>query len=66
VVKELVVNQSWRYRNASGRGGHPMVYPPDPAQPPLAVPTTPGDRRSFANWVSQVRHRGGHWPRATP
>jgi hypothetical protein len=66
VVNELVDNQGWRYDPGRGRGGHPIVYPLDKAQPALAVPTTPGDHRSFANWLSQVRRRGGLWPRTTP
>jgi hypothetical protein len=65
VVEDLVDNQGWRYDLGRNRGGHPVLYPREKAQPTLSVPTTPGDNRSFANWISQVRRRGGIWPRRT-
>lgn len=61
IVSELVDKQGWRYDNGARRGGHPRLYPPDPAQPPLSVPTTAGDRRSLGNFVAQVRRLGGRW-----
>jgi hypothetical protein len=60
VVAELVRNQGWRYDNS--RSGHPIVLPADTSFRSFAVPTTPGDSRSFKNWVGQVRRSGGHWP----
>ena len=61
MATDLVDNQGWRYDAGRGRGGHPMLFPADPAQPPLALPTTPGDRRALANAIAQVRRRGGRW-----
>jgi hypothetical protein len=62
VATALVSNQGWRYDNGSRRGGHPVLYPADLSQPPLAVPTTPGKGRAFTNFVAEVRRRGGIWP----
>lgn len=63
VAAELVANQGWRYDAGRGRGGHPMLFPPDRSLRPLSVPTTPGGgERGFKNWVAQVRQRGGVWP----
>lgn len=59
VATDLVRSQGWRYDAGSSRGGHPMLFPADKAQRPLAVPTSPSDHRSFRNWVSAVRQRGG-------
>lgn len=56
IATDLVRNQGWRYDPAKG---HPTLYPADRAQRPIPVPTTPGDRRSFANWVSLIRRAGG-------
>ncbi len=64
VAQELVNNQGWRYDVGRKRGGHPTLYPVDPAQAPLSVPTTPSDHRAFRNWLSDVRRRGGMWPSA--
>jgi len=63
IAEHLVRNQGWRYDKGAKRGGHPMLYPADRSQNPLAVPTTPGDRRSFDNWRSQIRRRGGQLPK---
>ncbi len=57
IVARLIDEQGWRY-DSSGKG-HPVLYPPDTAQPPLRVPTTPGDKRSLNNWRSEIRRRGG-------
>jgi hypothetical protein len=62
VATELVRNQGWRYDNGSSRGGHPMLFPADRSQRPMAVPTSPSDQRGFRNWISEVRRRGGVWP----
>lgn len=61
VATALVKNQGWRYSAGGKRGGHPMLFPADRNQRPLAVPTSPGDHRSFRNWLSAVRQRGGQW-----
>jgi hypothetical protein len=62
VVEHLIDTQGWRY-DSSGKG-HPVLLPADRAQSPLPVPTTPGDSRSFRNWIAQIRRRGGIWPPA--
>lgn len=62
IVEHLVRSQGWRYDNGSKRGGHPMLYPADVNQRPLAVPTTPGEHRALNNWRSEVRKRGGQLP----
>jgi hypothetical protein len=62
VADELSSNQGWRYDSGAKRGGHPILFPPDRTQPQLSVPTTPSDRRSFDNWLADVRRRGGLWP----
>lgn len=63
VAVELVSNQGWRYEAGKNRGGHPMLFPSDQAQRPLAIPTTPGGgERGFKNWIAQVRKRNGVWP----
>ena len=62
VALELVDNQGWRYDAGANRGGHPMLFPADRTQRPVAVPTTPGGGRGFKNWTAQVRQRGGQWP----
>jgi hypothetical protein len=59
VAAELVDNQGWSYHAC---GIHPRLYPADPTQPMVTVPTTPGDRRSLANFIAEVRRRGGSWP----
>lgn len=59
VVDELV-DQGWRYD--PHRSGHPMLYPPDAGERPIPVPTTPGDHRSFKNFVAMIRRAGGRWP----
>lgn len=62
--REIVLHQitvhGWRYDN-SGKG-HPVLIPADITQRKIAVPTTPGDRRSLMNFTSQVRRSGGTWP----
>ncbi len=62
--REVVANQvealGWRYD--ASRKGHPMLYPADRSQGGRPVPTTPGDRRSFQNFVAWVRRTGGEWP----
>ena len=57
LVNDLVDNQGWRYDNQ--RRGHPMVFPADKSAKAIPVPGTPGDNRSFKNWVAQVRRAGG-------
>ena len=61
VASYLVEVLGWRYK-AGRRGQHPKLYPSDTAQPVLPVPTTPSDARAFANFLANVRRRGGHWP----
>ena len=62
--REVVAHQidalGWTY-DASGKG-YPKLLPADRSQRPLAVPKTPGDKRSFKNWVALVRRAGGEWP----
>lgn len=60
IATELVNRQGWGYR-LQGKG-HPMLFPADPTKRPIAVPTTPGDRRSLANFVAVVRRSDGQWP----
>lgn len=57
IIERLVDDQGWRY-DASGKG-HPKLYPADPTQPQISVPTTPGDRRSLNNFRASVRRAGG-------
>lgn len=59
---ELVANQGWRYDAGQSRRGHPRLYAADRSKGTVSVPTTPGDHRSFRNFVSQVRRAGGVWP----
>jgi hypothetical protein len=40
MATELVDHQGWRYDAGHGRGGHPLLFPADRSQPPLALPTT--------------------------
>ncbi len=56
IALDLVDNQGWTYRLGKG---HPMLYPADKTQPPMAVPTTPSEARGYRNWISAVRQRGG-------
>lgn len=56
IVNRLVDELGWRYQTGKN---HPAVYPPDRGQPPLPVPTTPGDWRGLRNFKTSVRHRGG-------
>ncbi len=63
VATELVDNQGWGYNDGRGRGGYPALYPPDKAHRPVAVPMTPSkNKRSFPNWIGQIRRAGGIWP----
>ena len=62
VAQELFDNQGWGYDAGRARGGHPTLYPADKTKGQVQVPTTPGDRRSFANWIAQIRRAGGVWP----
>ena len=59
IAQHLVDAQGWRYRTGKR---HPKLYPAEPTQSPIPVPTTPSDRRSLKNFVSQVRRAGGIWP----
>ena len=63
VATYLVTVLGWRYK-AGRRGHHSMLYPADPTQPVLSIPSTPSDARAFANFLANVRRRGGHWPPA--
>jgi hypothetical protein len=58
IAVELVRNQGWRYRY----GKSPHAAPGRQDQVPLIVPTTPSEHRSFKNFVTDVRRRGGIWP----
>lgn len=60
VATELVTNQGWRYVYRGG--SHPMLYPADRSKSPMTIPTTPSEKRSFANFLAQVRRAGGVWP----
>lgn len=59
IVNYQIDRHGWRYD--PGRK-HPVLYPADPVQPILTVPTTPSDRRALRNFVSGVCRRGGTWP----
>jgi hypothetical protein len=62
VAQELVKNQGWGYKLPTG-GGYPKLYPPDKTQPMIPVPKTPSPhKRSFANFLAQVKRSGGIWP----
>lgn len=61
IVTDLVQHQGWRY-NINRSGGHPKLYPADPARAMMTVPTTPGDQRSLRNFTAAVRRSGGQWP----
>jgi hypothetical protein len=56
-IVAALIDQGWRY-DASGKG-HPKLYPADRTQQAIAVPGTPGDRRSMLNFRAQVRRAGG-------
>jgi hypothetical protein len=62
VIVDLIDNQGWAYRRPSG-SGYPRLYPADPAMTPLRVPRT-GHKRGhgFANWLAEIRRKGGQWP----
>jgi hypothetical protein len=60
IVTHLIDTQGWRYD--ASRSGHPKLFPADPSQRMIPVPTTPGDRRSFANWASLIKRAGGLLP----
>ncbi len=59
-INHLVDNQGWRYKKPRG-GGYPRLLPADPACAPIKVPRT-GHKRghAFANWVAEIRRKGGH------
>jgi hypothetical protein len=59
VVDYQIAVHGWRYE--TGRR-HPVLYPDDPNQPAIRIPTTPSDRRSLRNFIAQVRRAGGTWP----
>jgi hypothetical protein len=62
VINHLVGNQGWRYKKPSG-GGHPKLFPADPAHALIRVPKTGRRRgRAFGNWLAEIRRKGGHWP----
>ncbi len=62
--REVVAHQvdalGWRYD--SSRKGHPMLFHADRSQSGRSVLTTPGDKRSFRNFVAWVRRASGEWP----
>lgn len=63
VIVDLIDNQGWAYKLPSG-SGYPRLYPVDPAMTPIRVPKTGHSRgRAFANWVAEIRRKGGQWPR---
>lgn len=59
VVVYLIDVHEWRYIY---KGNHPKLYPPDTAMGQISVPTTPGDVRSWRNFVAQVKRTGVPWP----
>jgi hypothetical protein len=62
VIKELIDNQGWSYRLASG-GGYPRLYPADARQRSIRVPKTGHTKgRAFDNRLGQIRSAGGYWP----
>jgi hypothetical protein len=62
IVKAQVEQLGWRYDAGASRSGHPRLFPKDTSKPPLAIPGSPSDPRSFRNFVSLVRRNGGNWP----
>lgn len=54
LLKEL---QSQGFRIKESKKGY-MVYPPDPAKPPVAIHHTPSDHRAWANMITQLRRCG--------
>lgn len=60
IALDLVIHQGWRYRY---QGRHPKLYPADPTQSIMTVPTTPSDQRALRNFIAALRQRGGVWPR---
>lgn len=56
IVNLQIDELGWRY-NAGKK--HPTLYPADPNQPPLTVPTTPSDHRGLSNFKTALRQRGG-------
>lgn len=60
VCNELVDNQGWRY---DSKGKYPHLFPADKSQTPVKVPKTPSaKKRSWENWIAEVRRKGGVWP----
>lgn len=62
VIVYLIDSQGWAYRLPAG-GGYPRLFPADASQPPIRVPKTGHLRgNAFANWIAEIRRKGGHWP----
>jgi hypothetical protein len=59
IATKLVLDQGWRYTSGRLRGGHPRLWPPNPSQPPLSIPTSPSDKRALRNFIADVKRRGG-------
>lgn len=52
--------QGWEFER---RGGYPIAWPPDKSKRPVPIPLTPAShKRSFENWLSQMRAAGLEWP----
>jgi hypothetical protein len=57
-VREIVaklIEQGWRIEEGTKHG---KAYPPDPSQPAVILPGTPGGGRWKQNLISQLRRSG--------
>ncbi len=62
VITHLIDSEGWCYRKPKG-GGYPLLFPAKQEYPPIRVPKTGHTRgHRFANWLADVRRKGGHWP----
>jgi hypothetical protein len=55
-VLEKAKDQGFMFGKA--KGGHPLVYPPDPSFRPIPIPTTPGNPNLLTGFVAQLRRAG--------
>ena len=59
-ILEALEEQGWRVEETKKR--HYMAYPPDKAQGPVSLGSTPSDWRSLRNALSLLKRRGFRWP----
>lgn len=57
-LKRRLVQQGWEVRRRTKNSKHEVAFPPDRSKPAVTIPGTPGDRRSYANLLAQLRRSG--------